>query len=389
LANCGWTRLAYLLFALSILITLAQVENPSAPRSLAAKQVLREPAQTAALTSDEQDHPNGVTAGSPASVVTGSGPPVFYRPASANPTPDPVCAGLGTVPSTHRIAFPLPRKYLDSYENTWGATRPQGGHEGTDFMIPTGTAEYAVTDGTIVAVAGANENGWNTLGGYTVMLEAAYSVGPIKKGDLFYYAHLNRRSVRAIGTRVSAGQTVGYVGDMGRGPEVTRGLVPPHLHLGWYAVSGAGSTITSAAMNPYPLLEWIKANGGAISGGSNAHYCETSRIGGPVPSTGRDRWPAPPSPGVSPDLAPASENHESQIHPAPKAVPTDQEQPAPNEGSAEAPGKAAPQPATGTPTPSTGDTPSSRSPNPPAPSVGPPSGEEEASEQGTTEMEGE
>jgi murein DD-endopeptidase MepM/ murein hydrolase activator NlpD len=75
-------------------------------------------------------------------------------------------------------------------------------------MAPTGTAEYAVTDGTIVYVAGADENGWNSLGGYAVMLKAAYSVGPIKQGDLFYYAHLNRESALEIGTKVQVGQTL-------------------------------------------------------------------------------------------------------------------------------------------------------------------------------------
>src|SRR3712207_9364137 len=98
------------------------------------------------------------------------------------------------------------------------------------------------------------------------MVEAAYSVGPIKKGDLFYYAHLERESALKIGTRVRAGQVVGYAGDTGQGPELTRGLFPPHLHLGWYDATGSRSDVVSGAMNPYPLLEWIKANGGAITG---------------------------------------------------------------------------------------------------------------------------
>jgi murein DD-endopeptidase MepM/ murein hydrolase activator NlpD len=327
LVNCGWTRLASLLFALTILIALAQVRDPSAdPRPLATKapsgatveenalvaeEGLSEPAQTAQREGTGSAEYDGGDHRSPAIVdgardVATPGSRIFYRPAPASPASgdkpasDPACADLGVFPSDRRITFPLPRKYLASYEDTWGAPRPQGGHEGTDLMAPTGTAAYAVTDGTIVAVAGANENGWNTLGGYAVMLKAAYSVGPVKQGDLFFYAHLNRESALEIGTRVSVGQTVGYVGDTGQGPEVTRGLFPPHLHLGWY---GTGSAVTSGAMNPYPLLEWIKANGGAITGGSGARYCEAPRTGGPVPSAGESRWPAPDSPGVSPDLA--------------------------------------------------------------------------------------
>jgi murein DD-endopeptidase MepM/ murein hydrolase activator NlpD len=318
LANCGWTRLAYLLFGLTILIALAQLGSPRAdPRPLTSKPAdratakgeMRELAQTtqheetvpiAFADRDSGSDENG------ASAAARPGPPVFYRPAPVSPTPErgggPVCADLGTFPGNRTLAFPLPREYLNSYEDTWGAPRPQGGHEGTDLMAPTGTPEYAVTDGTIVPVAGANTNGWNTLGGYAVMLKAAYSIGPVKKGDLFYYAHLERESALEIGTRVRVGQTVGYAGDTGQGPEVTRGLFPPHLHVGWYDATGARSTATSGAMNPYPLLEWMEANGGAITGGSDARYCEAPRIGGPTPSTGESRWPATDSPGVSPDL---------------------------------------------------------------------------------------
>jgi peptidoglycan LD-endopeptidase LytH len=369
LADCGWTRLAYLLFALAILLALAQVGSLSAdPRPLtskppgratveenppAAEGEVRELAQTArhegtahtALAArDESNDENG------AAGAADPGPPLFYRPAPASPTPErdggvgsgPVCADLGTFPSNRTLAFPLPREYLDSYENTWGAPRPQGGHEGTDLMVPTGTAEYAVTDGTIVPVAGANENGWNSLGGYAVMLRADYSVGPVKKGDLFYYAHLERESALEIGTRVRVGQTVGYAGDTGYGPEVTRGLFPPHLHFGWY---DARSTATSGAMNPYPLLEWLRVNGGAITGGSDARYCEAPRTGGPVPSTGQNRWPAPGSPGVSPDLAtgPVTASPGRQIGHADGAAPARQGEPAPSQSSPGAPEGAAPK----------------------------------------------
>jgi hypothetical protein len=127
-------------------------------------------------------------------------------------------------------------------------------------------------------------------------------VGPIKTGDLFYYAHLDRESALKIGTRVRAGQVLGYAGDTGQGPEVTRGHFPPHLHLGWYDAIGSRSNATSGAMNPYPLLEWIKANGGAITGSSDVRYCQTPQTGMPTPSAGASHWPKPDSPGVRPDL---------------------------------------------------------------------------------------
>ena len=105
-----------------------------------------------------------------------------------------------------------------------------------------------------------------------------------------------------IGTRVRAGQVLGYAGDTGQGPEVTRGLFPPHLHLGWYDATGSRSDVVSGAMNPFPLLEWIKANGGAITGGSDVRYCQAPQNGAPTPSAGASRWPKPDLPGVRPDL---------------------------------------------------------------------------------------
>ena len=239
-------------------------------------------------------------------------PPVFYRPPDSGGKSvsgggsGPVCGDLGRVPESSRVVFPLEREYFYSYEDTWGAARPQGGHEGTDLMTPASVPEYAVTDGTVVPVAGSNPNGWNTLGGYAVMVRADYSIGPVKKGDLFYYAHLERESPLPIGARVRAGQVVGYAGDTGQGPEVTRGLFPPHLHLGWYDGSGGRSDVDSGAMNPYPLLEWIKSNGGSVTGGSNTRYCEA--LEPRPPSTGETQWPDQNDPGVRPDLDTGSDD---------------------------------------------------------------------------------
>ena len=55
-------------------------------------------------------------------------------------------------------------------------------------------------------------------------------------------------------------------------------------------------------MNPYPLLEWIKSNGGAVTGDSDARFCEAPRTGPPVPSAHDGGWPTPANPGLSPDL---------------------------------------------------------------------------------------
>ncbi len=215
---------------------------------------------------------------------------------------EPVCGNLRNVSKGSKAVFPLSDQFFNSYDDTWGAARPQGGHEGTDLMTPMNTPEYAITDVTVVPVSGANGNGWNTLGGYTLMLRADYSIGPVQEGDLFYYAHMDREASLKIGSRVEAGQLIGYAGDTGQGSEITRGLFPPHLHLGWYDTTGARASVESGAMNPFPLLEWIKTNGGAASGGSDAKYCTAPQTGPPIPSTGEQSWPTPDNPTDRPDI---------------------------------------------------------------------------------------
>ena len=342
----GWTRLAYLLLVLTALAVLARTGSPDAETRSLASESPRDEAATDLIPSETMKPPHtGMTrriedadslvdldGGGPPSVTRGperearppapaaappatpSGepvPPVFYRPpplevSSRNAPAGPVCGDLGRFPGSSRVVFPLDDRFFYSYEDTWGAPRTQGGHEGTDLMAPAGTPEYAVTDGTVVPVAGSNADGWNTLGGYAVMVRADYSVGPVREGDLFYYAHLERESPLEVGTRVRAGQVIGQAGDTGQGPEVTRGLFPAHLHFGWYDATGTRGVVASGAMNPYPLLEWIKANGGVVTGGSDARYCESPR---PPPSLpGANAWPAPDAPGVSPDLDTGSDD---------------------------------------------------------------------------------
>ncbi len=247
----GWTRLAYLLLILTVLAVLARPVTPGAETTALAADSPRDtkptagkpsevtkPSETPAMTrriereisslvdlgvpsSPTETRTPPAVAPTPAPETTPSGaperettPPVFYRPAAAGRssggTPSdgsgPVCGDLGSFPESRRVVFPLEERYFYSYEDTWGAPRTQGGHEGTDLMAPEGAPEYAVTDGTVVAVAGSNENGWNTLGGYAVMVRADYSVGPVEEGDLFYYAHLGRPSPLKIGARVRAGR---------------------------------------------------------------------------------------------------------------------------------------------------------------------------------------
>jgi murein DD-endopeptidase MepM/ murein hydrolase activator NlpD len=174
--------------------------------------------------------------------------------------------GEGGEESGSKAVFPLPSDYHDDYQNDWGAARSQGGHEGTDIFAPDGTGIASITDGTVV------RSGWDELGGNTVLIEATADVGPVKAGDVMYYAHMQSASPLQPGDTVSAGDSVGQVGSTDEGPPGT--LLPDgrgkHLHLGWYDESGSRAEAASGAMNPFPLLEWLVDNGGEATGGPTA-----------------------------------------------------------------------------------------------------------------------
>ncbi len=142
--------------------------------------------------------------------------PLFVLRLLETPTPDHV-----DVPVAHVAARDL--------RDSWGGARSGGRHhEGIDIFAPRGTPVVAATDGLVWRV------GTDPLGGLVVWV-----LGPGRQ--MHYYAHLDRYAGVRRGDRVTAGDTVGYVGTTGN----ARGG-PPHLHYGIYADGGA--------INPYPLL---------------------------------------------------------------------------------------------------------------------------------------
>lgn len=112
----------------------------------------------------------------------------------------------------------------------WGDPRDAGArsHEGVDIFAPRGTPVIAAADGT------AHRVGDNRLGGKVIFLR------PRGKNLSLYYAHLDSQLVRS-GDRVSAGDTIGLVGNTGNAR-----TTPPHLHFGIYAMGGA--------INPYTFV---------------------------------------------------------------------------------------------------------------------------------------
>jgi murein DD-endopeptidase MepM/ murein hydrolase activator NlpD len=131
-----------------------------------------------------------------------------------------------------------------SFGDSFGAPRADlasGWHHGEDILAPLGTPILAVADGTIFGV------GWNELGGWKLWLRD-------RAGNEFYYAHLSAYSPLAVeGTRVSAGDVVGFMGDTGDATGVSHLHFEIHpvdlLHLGYDGV-----------VAPYPfLIAWRRA----------------------------------------------------------------------------------------------------------------------------------
>lgn len=112
--------------------------------------------------------------------------------------------------------------YNYTSSDDFGADRTYGGerrHQGNDIMCKLQTPLVAIADGEVVKI------GWDNFGGYRLSIET-------DSGGYLYYAHLDsyEEGIQQ-GDEVSAGDIIGYVGDTGYGPPVTKGKFDPHLHL--------------------------------------------------------------------------------------------------------------------------------------------------------------
>jgi murein DD-endopeptidase MepM/ murein hydrolase activator NlpD len=149
-------------------------------------------------------------------------------------------SAVAAAPAAARASLPLGARYLRAfpvlgtytYQDDYGAPRHQGSHEGNDIMAARGSLVVAVADGVIERMTRA-ETG---LGGIWIWLQDA-------EGTEYYYAHLHTIAdgLRA-GSRVTAGQVIGTVGNTG---DARYGA--PHLHFEVHP-GGAGP------VNPYSDL---------------------------------------------------------------------------------------------------------------------------------------
>jgi peptidoglycan hydrolase-like protein with peptidoglycan-binding domain len=141
-----------------------------------------------------------------------------------------------TQPAVVRIRV-FPVQGLCWYADTWMA--PRGGgrlHEGVDIIAAAGKLIYAVVDGTITRQY-FDQPG--SLSGNGIRLTAP-------NGTYFFYAHFSRFAPGiGIGTKVKAGQVVGYNGETGNAST-------PHLHFEVHPGGGA-------AINPTPIVRAVDA----------------------------------------------------------------------------------------------------------------------------------
>ena len=102
----------------------------------------------------------------------------------------------------------------------------------------------SVSDGVV------EKKGWLELGGYRL--------GVRTEGGLYvYYAHLSGYAEGIEeGTKVKAGQLLGFMGDTGYSKvEGTTGNFAVHLHFGLYVAAGSGEEIS---LNPYYILKYLE-----------------------------------------------------------------------------------------------------------------------------------
>ena len=149
--------------------------------------------------------------------------------AAAAVTAPPVRA-IAPGASPYLKVFPVAGEY--SYSDDYGAARHQGAHEGVDIMADRDTPLVAVDDVTVKRLTRA-ETG---LGGIWVWLVRA-------DGTEYYYAHMASIAPGIdVGTKLTAGQVVGGVGNTG---DARYGAT--HLHFEVHPAGGAST-------DPYPHL---------------------------------------------------------------------------------------------------------------------------------------
>lgn len=117
------------------------------------------------------------------------------------------------------------------FANSWMAPRGGRYHVGVDLISPTGTPVLAVADGTLT-----RQTKRSSVSGDAWWLTTS-------NGTYFFYAHMSAFATGlSIGSKVHAGDVIGYVGSTGN-------AVSPHLHFEIHPHGGG-------PINPYDSI-WM------------------------------------------------------------------------------------------------------------------------------------
>ncbi|UCC74011.1 MAG: M23 family metallopeptidase [Gemmatimonadota bacterium] len=141
------------------------------------------------------------------------------------------------------LQFPVSGRDATAIGSWYGDRRDAGRrrHEGLDIFARRGTPVLAAADGVVRSTRN------NRLGGNVIWLRDRF-------GQTHYYAHLDSQVVRG-GQQVTAGDTIGFVGNTGNAR-----TTPPHLHFGLYS---------SGSFDPYPALQQLPTTPASFSGVSS------------------------------------------------------------------------------------------------------------------------
>lgn len=168
---------------------------------------------------------------SAANVLTYTGHSYAITVEQANANAAAISAGVSAAAAVGpSFVWPLPYTYGVRYISSYYGARGSGYHYGIDIGCPSGTSIYAAMDGVVVA------NYYSATEGNAIVI----SYG---SGIYTLYFHMCKRSDLAVGTSVTQGQVIGYVGSTGR-------FTGPHLH---FAV-GVGGYSQNCLVDPTTYL---------------------------------------------------------------------------------------------------------------------------------------
>ncbi len=137
--------------------------------------------------------------------------PGIQNSATSSAEDHPISLQVAAASRSSTFSWPLTGKVTDGYGwRTHPITGKRQFHEGIDIAAPSGTAVKASASGTVTFA------GWSN--GYGRLIVISHGEGYETK-----YGHLSRYAV-SKGSRVSTGDTLGYVGQSGE-------ATGPHLHF--------------------------------------------------------------------------------------------------------------------------------------------------------------